>query len=306
MGRFLLNRTVTMLITLFLIITITFFLMHAIPGGPFTREKPLPPAVLEALNKKYHLDDPLWKQYLDYLKGVATFNLGPSFQKVGVTVNDLIREGFPATAKIGGGSILLIIILGIPIGIISALKQNKWQDQFVMIFATLGVTIPSFVMATGIIYIFSAKLGWLPSNGLTSWKHLIGPIIALGGFSLSFVARLTRSSMLEVMQQDYIRTARAKGLSEFKVIGKHALKNALIPVVTYMGPMIANLLTGSFVVEKIFAIPGMGKHFVESVNNRDYTVLMGFTVFYAMFPIVMVLIVDILYGLIDPRIKLLD
>ncbi len=306
MGRFLLNRTVTMLITLFLIITITFFLMHAIPGGPFTREKPLPPAVLEALNKKYHLDDPLWKQYLDYLKGLATFNLGPTFQKVRVTVNDLIREGFPATAKIGGGSILLIIILGIPIGIISALKQNKWQDQFVMIFATLGVTIPSFVMATGIIYIFSAKLGWLPSNGLTSWKHLIGPIIALGGFSLSFVARLTRSSMLEVMQQDYIRTARAKGLSEFKVIGKHALKNALIPVVTYMGPMIANLLTGSFVVEKIFAIPGMGKHFVESVNNRDYTVLMGFTVFYAMFLIVMVLIVDILYGLIDPRIKLQD
>lgn len=295
-----------MIITLLLIITITFFLMHAIPGGPFTREKPLPPAVIEALNKKYHLDDPLWKQYLDYVKGVFTFNLGPSFQRVGVTVNDLIREGFPATAKIGSGAIILIIILGIPIGIISALKQNKWQDQLVMVIATLGVTIPSFVMATGIIYIFSAKLGWLPSNGLTSWKHLIGPVLALGGFSLSFVARLTRSSMLEVMQQDYIRTARAKGLSEFKVISKHALKNALIPVVTYMGPMIANLLTGSFVIEKIFAIPGMGKHFVESVNNRDYTVLMGFTIFYAMFLIIMVLIVDILYGLIDPRIKLQD
>lgn len=295
-----------MIITLLLIITITFFLMHAIPGGPFTREKPLPPAVIEALNKKYHLDDPLWKQYLDYVKGVFTFNLGPSFQRVGVTVNDLIREGFPATAKIGSGAIILIIILGIPIGIISALKQNKWQDQVVMVIATLGVTIPSFVMATGIIYIFSAKLGWLPSNGLTSWKHLIGPVLALGGFSLSFVARLTRSSMLEVMQQDYIRTARAKGLSEFKVISKHALKNALIPVVTYMGPMIANLLTGSFVIEKIFAIPGMGKHFVESVNNRDYTVLMGFTIFYAMFLIIMVLIVDILYGLIDPRIKLQD
>lgn len=295
-----------MIITLLLIITITFFLMHAIPGGPFTREKPLPPAVIEALNKKYHLDDPLWKQYLDYVKGVFTFNLGPSFQRVGVTVNDLIREGFPATAKIGAGAIILIIILGIPIGIISALKQNKWQDQVVMVIATLGVTIPSFVMATGIIYIFSAKLGWLPSNGLTSWKHLIGPVLALGGFSLSFVARLTRSSMLEVMQQDYIRTARAKGLSEFKVISKHALKNALIPVVTYMGPMIANLLTGSFVIEKIFAIPGMGKHFVESVNNRDYTVLMGFTIFYAMFLIIMVLVVDILYGLIDPRIKLQD
>lgn len=280
--------------------------MHAIPGGPFTREKPLPPEVIAALNAKYHLDDPLWLQYVDYVKGVFTFNLGPSFQRVGVTVNDLIKAGFPATAKIGGGAIILIILLGIPIGMISALKQNKWQDQTVMIIATLGVTIPSFVMATGIIYIFSAKLHWIPSNGLTTWKHLIGPVFALSGFSLSFVARLTRSSMLEVLQQDYIRTARAKGLSEFKVIVKHALKNALIPVVTYMGPMIANLLTGSFVIEKIFAIPGMGKHFVESVGNRDYTVLMGITIFYAMFLIVMVLIVDILYGFIDPRIKLHD
>ncbi|OYT15540.1 MAG: peptide ABC transporter permease [Bacteroidetes bacterium 4572_77] len=306
MGKFLFNRIVTMFVTLFLIITITFFLMHAIPGGPFTREKPLPPAVIEALNEKYHLNDPLWKQYIDYVKGVFTFNLGPSFQRVGITVNDLIKSGFPATAKIGGGAIILIIILGIPIGIISALKQNKWQDHVVMIIATLGVTIPSFVMATGIIYVFSAKLRILPSNGLTSWKHMIGPVIALSGFSLSFVARLTRSSMLEVLQQDYIRTARAKGLSEFKVVGKHALKNALIPVVTYMGPMIANLLTGSFVIEKIFAIPGMGKHFVESVGNRDYTVLMGITIFYAVFLIVMVLVVDILYGFIDPRIKLQD
>jgi len=186
------------------------------------------------------------------------------------------------------------------------LKQNKWQDQLVMIMATLGVTIPSFVMATLIIYIFSAKLGWLPSHGLESWKHMIGPMIALGGFSLSFVARLTRSSMLEVLQQDYIRTARAKGLPEFVVVGKHALKNALIPVVTYIGPMIASILTGSFVIEKIFAVPGIGKHFVESVGNRDYTVLMGITIFYAAFLILMILIVDILYGFIDPRIKVGD
>lgn len=306
MGRFLLNRTVSMLITIVMIITITFFLMHAIPGGPFTREKPLPPAVIEALNKKYHLDDPLWKQYVDYMKSVATFNLGPSFQRVGVTVNELIESGFGATAKIGGAAIGLVILLGIPIGIISALKQNQWQDRLVMVLATLGVTIPSFVMGTMIVYIFSAKLGWLPSNGLSTPKHIIGPMIALGGFSLAFVARLTRSSMLEVLQQDYIRTARAKGLSEFKVIGKHALKNALIPVVTYLGPTVAALLTGSFVIEKIFAIPGIGKHFVESIGNRDYTVIMGITIFYAVFLIIMVLIVDILYGLIDPRIKLND
>ncbi|HSN65821.1 MAG TPA: ABC transporter permease, partial [Fusibacter sp.] len=279
---------------------------HAIPGGPFTREKQLPDAVLAALNAKYHIDDPLWKQYVDYVKGVLSFNLGPSFQRAGVTVNDLIVEGFPATLKIGLTSVLVIIVVGIPLGIISALKQNKWQDGLVMFIATLGVTIPSFVMATGIIYIFSAKYNVLPSNGLTSWKHMIGPVIELSGFSLSFVARLTRSSMLEVLQQDYIRTARAKGLSNNKVIYKHALKNALIPVVTYLGPMIASLLTGSFVIEKVFAIPGMGKHFVESVGNRDYTVLMGITIFYALFLVVMVLLVDILYSFIDPRIKMED
>ena len=295
-----------MVVTILVIITITFIMMHSIPGGPFTREKALPDAVLQALNEKYHLDDPLWKQYVDYVRGVLSFNLGPSFQRAGVTVNDLIAEGFPATLKIGLASVLVIIFVGIPLGIVSALKQNKWQDGVVMLIATLGVTIPSFVMATGIIYIFSAKLGVLPSNGLTTWKHMIGPVIALSGFSLSFVARLTRSSMLEVMQQDYIRTARAKGLSNNKVIYKHALKNALIPVVTYLGPMIATLLTGSFVIEKVFAIPGMGKHFVESVGNRDYTVLMGITIFYALFLVVMVLIVDILYSLIDPRIKMED
>lgn len=304
LGRYLLNRVFSMIITMFLIITITFFLMHVIPGGPFTREKALPPAVIEALNAKYHLDDPLWKQYVDYLKGVVTFDLGPSFQRAGITVNQLIEEGFPVSAKIGGASILLVIVLGIPIGIISALKSNQWQDYTVMVLATLGVTIPNFVMATAFIYIFSSRLGWFPSHGLTSWKHMVGPVLALGGFSFAFVARLTRSSMLEVLQQDYIRTARAKGLSEYKVIYKHALKNALIPVVTYIGPMIAGILTGSFVVEKIFAIPGMGKHFVESVGNRDYTVLMGVTIFYAAFLIIMILIVDILYSIIDPRIKL--
>lgn len=292
-----------MVITLLMVITITFFLMHAIPGGPFTREKALPEAVIKALEAKYHLNQPIWKQYLDYLGGILKGDLGPSFQRVGISVRELIETGFPVSAKVGGLSVLLVLVLGIPIGIISALKQNKWQDQLSMFMATLGVTIPSFVLGTLIIYVFSSRLGILPSFGLKTWKHYIGPVIALGGFSLAFVARLTRSSMLEVLQQDYIRTARAKGLSEFKVIGKHALKNALIPVVTYVGPLVAGILTGSFVVEKIFAIPGMGKYFVESVGNRDYTVLMGMTVFYALFLVVMVLVVDVIYGLIDPRIK---
>ena len=306
MGRFIIKRMIQMFITLYLVVTATFFLMHAIPGGPFTREKPLPPAVIKALEEKFKLNQPLHMQYFDYVKGVFTFDFGPSFQKVGVDVTDMILEGLPASAKIGMLAVLVVLLIGIPLGIISALKQNKWEDYVVTILATIGVTIPSFVVATLIIYVFSAKLQILPSFGLKTWKHFIGPVIALSGFSLAFVARLTRSSMLEVLQQDYIRTARAKGLSEFVVIGKHALKNALIPVITYVGPMIASILTGSFVIEKIFSIPGMGKYFVESVGNRDYTVIIGVTVFYAAFYIIMVFIVDIIYGIIDPRIKLHD
>jgi len=306
LASYLLKRIFAMVITLWFVITITFFLMHAIPGGPFSSEKQLPEEVLEALNEKYNLNDPLYKQYFDYLKGVLVFDFGPSFKRVGVMVNDLIYSGFPVSAKVGGVSILMIVLMGIPLGIISALKQNSLTDYIVTIMATIGVAVPSFVIATVIIYVFSSRLGFLPSHGLTTWRHYVGPVISLSGFSLAFVARLTRSSMLEVMQQDYIRTARAKGLDEGVVIFKHALKNALIPVVTYMGPMIAAILTGSFVIERIFAIPGMGKHFVESVGNRDYTVIMGITIFYAFFAIVMILVVDILYGLIDPRIKFSD
>ena len=295
-----------MVITLWFVITITFFLMHSIPGGPFSREKALPEKVLEALNEKYHLNDPLWKQYVDYLQGVVVLDFGPSFARPGIFVWDKMKEGFPISAKIGGIASLLVIILGVPAGIISALYQNKVPDYIVTVLATLGVAVPSFVVATIYIYVFAEKLGWAPAYGLEEVKAYVGPCIALAGFSLSFVARLSRSSLLEVMQQDYIRTARAKGLSEFRVIFKHALKNSLIPVITYMGPTIASILTGSFVIEKIFAIPGMGKLFVESVGNRDYTMIMGTTIFYAAFAIFMIFIVDIAYGIIDPRIKLGD
>lgn len=304
MNNYYVKRLLSAFLTLLIVATITFFMMRAIPGGPFTREKPLPPELVAALEAKYNLDQPLFMQYVDYMKGLFTFDLGPSFQRVGYSVNELIGDGLPTSAKIGGMATVVIIVLGIPVGIISALKQNKPIDYIVMFGATLGVTVPSFVVATLIIYFFAGQWGVLPSFGNRQAFWMVGPVIALSGYSLSFVARLTRSSMLEVLRQDYVRTARANGLSEFKVIGKHALKNALIPVITYIGPMIAAILTGSFVIEKIFALPGIGRYFVESVGNRDYTVLMGMTVFYASFYIIMVLIVDILYSMIDPRIKL--
>lgn len=230
--------------------------------------------------------------------------LGPSYSKTGTSVNEMIESGFPVSAKIGLMATLLIIVIGIPFGIISALKQNQTIDYVVMVIATLGITVPSFVIATLFIYFFAGKLGWVPTFGLSTPASYVGPVLALAGYSLSFVTRLTRSSMLEVMRQDYIRTARANGLKEFSVIYKHAIKNALIPVVTYIGPMIAAILTGSFVIEKIFAINGIGRHFVESVSNRDYTTIMGITVFYAFFYLIMIFLVDIAYSLLDPRIKL--
>lgn len=303
MKNYFLRRFIHSLFTIFVIATVTFFMMRAIPGGPFTRERPVPEEIMRALNAKYNLDAPLFVQYVDYMKGLVTFDLGPSFSKIGVSVNELIGSGFPITARVGFFAILFIVSIGVPVGIVSALRQNKPIDYFVMFMATLGVTIPSFVLATVYIFVFAGQLGWVPTFGLKSGLSYIGPMIALSGYSLSFTARLTRSSMLEVLRQDYIRTARANGLKEISVIGKHAMKNAIIPVITYLVPTIAAILTGSFVVEKIFAIPGMGRYFVESVTNRDYTVIMGVTVFYASFYVFMVYLVDVIYALIDPRIK---
>ena len=304
MGNYYVKRFLSMVVTLFLIVTITFFLMRAIPGGPFTREKPLPDEIVARLEAKYNLDAPLFEQYVDYMKGLVTFDLGPSYRILGMSVNEMISNGFPTSAKIGGIAAILIIVVGIPIGVVSALKANSLTDYSVMFLATLGVTLPSFVIATGYIYIFAIKLDWVDATGLSSIGSYIGPVIALSGYSLSFVARLSRSSQLEVLQQDYIRTARANGISEFKVIMKHGLKNSLIPVVTYVGPMIAAILTGSFVVETMFNLPGIGTYFVAAVQNRDYTVIIGMTVFYAAFYVVSVFLVDIAYSFIDPRIKL--
>ncbi len=303
MKSFLIKRILMIIITLFLISLLTFTLMHSVPGGPFTRERELPEQVERALNEKYHLNDPLPIQFFDYLKGLITFDLGPSFKYQGKSVNEFIEKGFPVSAKLGGVTIIFVLIVSLPLGILAAVKTNRWQDGFIMAIATLGITIPSFVVATGLMYAFSYKLGWVPTFGLDSWKSYILPVVALGGYSLSFITRLMRSSLLDVLGQDYIRTARSKGLTEPQIIIHHALRNALIPVVTVIGPTIAGLMTGSFVIEKIFAIPGMGVHFVDSVSQRDYTAIMGITVFYATFLITMIFIVDIFYSLIDPRIE---
>ncbi len=286
-----------------MVILLTFVIEHSIPGGPFTNDRKVSAEVEEALNEKYHLNDPLPKQFLDYLTGIMHGDFGPSYKYTGKEVSEFITNGFPVSGKLGGITIIFVVLASIPMGILAAVKNGKWQDMLVMALATIGVTIPSFVIASILIYVFSFRLNVLPTYGLDNWTGYILPVITLGGYSLSYLARQMRSSLLEVMGQDYIRTARAKGLSEFKVIFKHALRNALIPVITVLGPTIANLLTGSFVVEQIFAIPGLGVHFVTSVNQRDYTTIMGVTIFYATFLLAMVFIVDVFYCLIDPRIK---
>jgi len=277
-------------------------MLRAIPGGPFSREKPLPEATKARLEAAYGLDKPLSEQYFVYMKNLAKGDLGPSFKNPAYTVQDLIKKGLPQTAKVGLLAVTYIVIVGIVLGVMSALKSNTTIDYIVMVIATLGVTVPSFVVGSFFIYI-AQKVSFIPVGGIETPIAFVGPVIALSGYSLAFVSRLTRSSMLEVLRQDYIRTAKANGISSFKVVFKHALKNGLIPVVTYIGPMIAALLTGSFVIEKIFVINGIGEYFTNSVTNRDYTLTIGITIFYATFYIIMVMIVDVLYSFIDPRIK---
>ena len=303
MTKYIIKRVLLMIVTLLAITLLTFVIMHAVPGGPFTSDRNLPEAVEEQLMAKFNLDQPLFVQYIEYLGDLLHGDFGPSFKYQGKSVNDFISDGFPVSARLGGVTILFVLLAAIPLGIVAALKNGRWQDMLTMTIATIGVTVPSFVVATLLMYIFSYKLGWTPTIGLDSWSSYILPVVALGGYSLSFIARLMRSSLLEVMGQDYIRTARAKGLSETKVVLKHALRNALIPVITILGSTIANLLTGSFVIEKIFAISGLGVHFVDSISNRDYTAIMGVTIFYAAFLVAMIFIVDLFYILIDPRIK---
>ncbi|MDR3591924.1 MAG: ABC transporter permease [Negativicutes bacterium] len=304
MLRYTLNRFLSMLVVLLVITTATFVLMHAVPGGPFTSEKNLPESVLKNINERYHLNDPLWKQYTDYLGNVVRGDFGPSFKYESRTVNDIIAESFPVSAELGTMAVAIAIILGIPAGIIAALRQNRWPDYLAMFGATIGISVPNFILATLFIYVFALKLELFPAAMWGGPEYAVLPALALAAFPTAFVARLMRSSMLEVMSQDYIRTARAKGLPGYAVIYRHALKNAMMPVVTYLGPLIAAIFTGSFVIETIFAIPGLGRHFVTSIYNRDYTVILGVTVFYSAMLVFLNFLVDIAYAWLDPRINL--
>lgn len=304
MLKYVIKRIFSSIITVWVVVTLTFILMHAIPGGPFVSEKNIPPEVEAMIKAQYNLDKPLVWQYSHYLGNLVKFDLGPSLKYKGRTVNDLISDGISTSAQLGLVSVMLALFLGLPLGITSALKQGKWQDNFVMFLSILGITIPSFVLATLLLYFFSFKFGWFPSLRWGTWKHFVLPAIALAGSPTALISRLTRSSLLDVVRQDYIRTSRAKGNPERVVVYKHALKNSVIPVLTYLGPLIASIMTGSFVIEKIFSIPGIGRQFVDSITNRDYTVILGFTVFYAFLLVTCNLLVDIVYVLVDPRIKI--
>ncbi|QHE61575.1 ABC transporter permease [Rossellomorea vietnamensis] len=304
MSTYLLKRLLAMVITLWLIVTLTFFLMHTIPGSPFNEERNTSEMVQQNLEAHYHLNEPLMVQYFLYLKSLISLDFGPSITQPSQTVNDLLGRGFPISFELGMTTLIIAVLSGIILGVLAALRHNGVIDYMAMTFAVLGISIPNFVMATLLIQQVAVTWGILPVATWTSWRHMILPTLALATGPMAIIARLTRSSMLEVLTQDYIRTARAKGLSPFKIVVKHALRNALLPVVTVLGTLAAGILTGTFVIEQIFAIPGMGKYFVESINQRDYPVIMGTTVFYSAFLIVMLFLVDLAYGFLDPRIKL--
>ena len=279
-------------------------MMRAIPGGPFTDEKAIPPFVLEKMNARYGLNDPLMVQYGRYMMNILRLDFGPSYRYEGLSVNELIAQNFPVSAAVGGAAIVLALLVGIPAGIISALRRGKWQDRLAMILATLGVTVPNFVIAAVFVYVFAWRFGWVTVGFWEGASTAVLPAITLAGYPAAFISRLVRSGMLEVLGQDYIRTAYAKGLRERSVVYIHALKNAIIPVITYLGPLTAGILTGSFVVEQVFGVPGLGTFFVTSITNRDYTTIMGVTIFYSALLVFFNLIADVCLAVVDPRIKL--
>lgn len=302
MARYVLRRIGSALVILWVIISITFVLMHAIPGGPFTSEKKLPPQVKASIEAKYHLDDPLWKQYADYIGGVVTGDLGPSYKYEGRSVNDIIGESFPVSAQLGLLALCVAVVGGIAAGAISAMRPNGIIDYAITFVSTLGISVPTFIIGAVLVYVVGFGLGWLPVAMWRGPSYMILPVLTLAAQPMAFIARLTRSGLLDVYQQEYIRTARAKGLGAWNILIRHALGNAILPVITYIGPLAASLLTGSFIVETIFAIPGLGQYFVTSIYNRDYTVILGVTVFYSTLIVVLNIIVDMIYPIIDPRV----
>ena len=304
MAKYVLNRLFAMVITLWIIVTITFFLMHAVPGSPFNQERNTSEAVQQNLEAHYHLDEPVFIQYAIYIKSLATLDFGPSIKQSSTSVNEMIGRGFPVSAELGITSLVIAIISGIILGIMAALKHNGAIDYIAMTLAVIGISVPNFIMATLLIQQLAVTWEIFPVATWATPLHMVLPSIALATGPMAIIARLTRSSMIEVLNQDYILTARAKGMTTFQIVTKHAMRNALLPVITILGTLVAGVLTGSFVIEKIFAIPGMGKYFINGINDRDYPVIMGTTVFYSAFLILMLFIVDIAYGILDPRIKL--
>ena len=301
--RYIIKRILLAIVTLWAVITVTFFVMHAVPGGPFVREKAISAEAQAALEAKYGLDKPLFEQYTTYLTDALHGDFGPSIKQRGRQVTDVIADGMRTSAKIGIIALLIATVFGILFGSIAALRRNTIFDRIIMVMTTAFVSMPSFIMGSLLLILFAVTLRWLPANGAAKFG-LVLPIITLSLYPMSYITRLTRSSMLDVLGQDYIRTAKAKGVSERNIILKHALKNSLIPVITYFGPELAYIVTGSLVVEQIFAVPGIGRYFVNSITGRDYTLIMGTTIVLATLIVVMNLVSDILYKVVDPRINL--
>ncbi|KAB1434347.1 ABC transporter permease [Candidatus Galacturonibacter soehngenii] len=304
MTKYVIKRIFMALVTIWAVATITFFLMNMVPGGPFLSEKAISPQAQAALEAKYGLDKPLYEQYVTYLKDASHGDFGDSLKQRGRSVMGIILTKFPVSARVGGVAILVSLCIGIPLGCIAALNRGKVLDNLISVIATGGIAIPSFVICTLLMYFFGVRLKVFPTFGLSSWKHYVMPVISLSLYPMAYIMRLMRSAMLDVLGQDYMRTARAKGVNQFKSVFKHALRNAILPVITYVGPMTAYTLVGSFIVEKIFTIPGLGSEFIGSITSRDYTLIMGTTIFLATIMVIMNVIVDIIYKLVDPRIKL--
>jgi oligopeptide transport system permease protein len=303
--RYILGRLLGAIPTLLILVTIAFFMIRVAPGGPFDSDKTLPPEVQANLDAKYNLDQPLLTQYVQYLGSVLRGDLGPSFQYSDFTVNELIAEGFPVSIKLGASALVLALIFGVIVGTLAAWRQNSSLDYVLMGSAMTGIAIPNFVLAPILVLVFAVYLGWLPAGGWGSGelRNMVLPVIALSLPYMAYVARLTRGSMVETLRSDFVRTARAKGLPEWKILGKHSLKVAVLPVVSYLGPAAAAILTGSVVIEQIFGLPGMGRYFVQGALNRDYTLVMGVVIVIGLLIVLFNLIVDIIYALIDPRIR---
>ncbi|HJF30445.1 MAG TPA: ABC transporter permease [Sporosarcina psychrophila] len=305
MRMYILKRFFTMILTIWVIATLTFVMMKFIPGDPFASDADvLPEEVLNNMRAKYNLDKPIPVQYVLYLKDLVTLDLGPSIQSRTRSVNDIILSGFPPSALLGAQALVIALVFGLFLGIIAALYHNRFIDYFAMIVAIIGISIPSFILAPLLIKFFAVEWELFPVATWGTWKHTVLPSIALASMPLAVVARFMRSSMIEVMNANYIKTADAKGLSTAGIVIKHGIRNAILPVVSFIGPLFASLITGTFVIEKIFAIPGIGRYFVDSIFNRDYPVIMGTTIFFSVILVVTLFLIDISYRLIDPRISL--